>query len=164
MPRRRELQDAADGITGHFVFDSAANPDWPLAYVAFAVRAGHGTTFSFDMLDGTVQPAAPEVADLARYLREDLTRHLPARRSDPEWVAAATLLLTAQADIQGARVPVRCQVAIRDDRGVVHTSTRRGAMTIPQWGLGRRLTQWVGQSFTTSRGSRKDGGERFPVL
>lgn len=147
MPRRRELADVADGITGHFVFDSPANPDWPLAHVSFAVRAGHGVAYSFDLLDGTVEPPAKEVESVAHFLRGDFTRHLAVRRIDPAWVSAASLSVSTEGASHGTRVLVRCKVLIRDDRGFVHTSTRRGSMEVPRWGIGQRLSLWLRRNF-----------------
>lgn len=148
MPRRRELADVADGITGHFIFDSTANPDWPLAHVAFAVRAGHGAAYSFDLRNGTVEPPAKEVASVAQFLRGDLSRQLATRSIDRAWVSAASLSVSAEGATHGTRVPVRCQVLIRDDRGFDHTSTRRGTMKIPRWGIGKRLYLWLRRHFT----------------
>ncbi len=149
MPRRRELADVADGITGHFIFDSPANPDWPLAHIAFAVRAGRGATYSFDLCNGTVEPPAQEVASVARFLRSDLSRHLAGRMIDPAWVSAAKLAVSADGEAIGTRVPVRCQVVIRDDRGIEHTSTRRGSMAIPPWGIRKRWSRWLRRRMTS---------------
>jgi hypothetical protein len=148
MARRRELADAADGISGHFVFDSPANPDWPLAHVAFAMRAGDGATYSFDLLAGTVNPHSAHVGRLARFLQGDLTRHLAARGIDAEWVSDATLVVTAEGETPGTRVPVRCEVTITDDRGAIYTSTRRGSMSVPRVPFGRRVSVWLRARFT----------------
>lgn len=113
------------------MFDSPANPDWPLAHVAIAVRAGHGDRYVFDLLDGTVEPASAEVEALAHLLQHDLARHLDARRIDRGWVTAATLEVSAAGITPGTRVPIRCRVTITDDRGTPHTSTRSGSMAIP---------------------------------
>lgn len=142
MPRRRELADAADGITGHFMFDSPANPEWPLARIAFAVRAGHGAEYSFDLLDGTVSSASEDLIALARFLRDDLSRHLAARRIDRDWVTAATLVVVAEATTPGTRAPVRCAVSITDDRGRSHTAARRATMAVPPVPLTTRIADW----------------------
>jgi hypothetical protein len=142
MPRRRELADAADGISGHFMFDSPANPDWPLAHVANAVRAGGGTSYSFDLLSGETDPPSEHIASLSTMLQRDLARHLDARHLPLNWVGEASVDVTVGDWSPGQVASVRCQVRIVDDLETVHTSTRRGQMTVPRGSMALRLREW----------------------
>lgn len=148
MARRRELADVADGITGHVIFDSPANPDWPLAHIAQAVRSGKGTTYSFDMIAGTAAPASGNVRAVAEMLQRDLVRHLDARQIPIGWVREASLTVDVGSSTPRTVALVRCQARIVDDGGTVHTSTRRGQTTIPARSipaaLRRRLHRWFG--------------------
>ncbi|WP_130351901.1 hypothetical protein [Agromyces ramosus] len=148
MARRRELSDVADGISGHFVFDSPANPDWPLAHVAQAVRAGAGTAYSFDMIAGTAKPASGHVRSVSEMLQRDLARHLGVRHLPREWVREASLTVDIEASTPGTVAPVRCQVRILDDRGIAHTTTRRGRTTIPARVAPARLRRWFHRLFS----------------
>lgn len=151
MARRRELADVADGISGHFIFDSPANPDWPLAYVGRAVRAGHGTDYSFDLTGGGAEALSTYIQPVSMMLRRDLIRHLNARHVPAGWVNAASLHLTVGTWEPGHLAEVRCQVRIVDDRAVVHTSTRRGQMTIPRSLIMARLAEWFRRSSFKSK-------------
>jgi hypothetical protein len=90
MGRRRELTNVGDGTTGHFMLDGGWNPGWQFAHFARALRAGDGTTFTVDLLDGAVSPASPHLRPLAAELQNDLQRHLVARSIPSAWVTAAT--------------------------------------------------------------------------
>lgn len=146
MARRRELADG--GNSGHVIFDSPANADWPLAYIAQAVRSGEGMAYSFDMIAGTTAPASSAVHAVAEMLQRDLVRHLDARAIPVGWVREASLTVEIGSSTPRAVAPVRCQVRIVDDRGTVHTSTRRGQTRIPARStpsaLRRRLRRWFG--------------------
>jgi hypothetical protein len=134
MPRRRELADVADGISGHFVTGPYWSDDWPLGVVALAIQRSAEREFSFDLLSGTVSPRAPYLEARAEILHSELLRHLAARNLPQAWVATATLAIwvgEAEESV-GPDHPVRCQVAITDDLGRVHTSTRRGFVE-PEW-------------------------------
>lgn len=129
MPRRIELADVADGITGHVIRDTPWDKVWPLGGIARAVRDGAGSEYRFDLMTGEVEPATRELASLARGLVSDLTRHLEARRIGVDWVRSARLTVTVDSSEQASRAkPVVCRVVIADDLGREHTSTRRGMM------------------------------------
>jgi hypothetical protein len=151
LARRREFADVADGISGHFIFDSPANPDWPLAYIARAVRAGDGTDYLFDLTGGGAEPPSPYIQPVSMMLHRDLVRHLNARQVPADWVSAASLHLTVGLWKPGHVTEVRCQVRIVDDRAVVHTSTRRGQMTIARSLLTARLLEWFRRSSFKTR-------------
>ena len=148
MARRRELADVADGITGHFIFDSPANPDWPLARITQAVRSGNGTAYSFDMIAGKSAPPSGDVRAVAEMLQRDLVRHLDARHIPVGWVREASLTVDVGSSTPRTVALVRCQARIVDDRGTVHTSTRRGQTTIPARSipaaLHRQFRRWFG--------------------
>ncbi len=140
------MADVADGISGHFIFDSPANLDWPLAHIALAVCAGDGTDYSFDLTGGGTEPPPPYIQPVSLMLQRDLSRHLNARQLPASWVSAASLHLTVAIPNPGQITEVRCQVRIVDDRAIVHTSTRRGQMTIPRSLLAARLVEWIRRS------------------
>lgn len=126
MPRRIELADVADGITGHVIRDTPWDRVWPMGGIVRAVRDGFGTEYRFDLMTGDVDPATRELAETGSRLRADLERHLAVRRLRPEWVRSASLTATVKisAAVDGRRAPVTCRVEITDDLGREHTSTR----------------------------------------
>lgn len=146
MPRRRELADVADGITGHLASVSSETKRPPLAGVAYAIRAGHGTEFVFDLLDGIVEPPSRYLAAIARVLQDDLQRHLRARRIDPAWVSSAVLTVTISDTAPADWNRVSCRVAVTDDRAVIHTSTRRAVALLPRLRCGLHLSAWVSRA------------------
>jgi hypothetical protein len=113
------------------MFDSPANPDWPLAHLAKAVRSGEGMYYVFDVLENGIDPAVAQLRTVSQMLGRDLARHLQVRHLRVDWISAATVTVQFDPAHPGPVVGVRCQVRIIDDRGTHHTSTRNGSTTIP---------------------------------
>ncbi|QCR20164.1 hypothetical protein [Agrococcus sp. SGAir0287] len=135
MARRIELENVADGMTGHFVRDAGWEQDWILGDLARAAVLSGSSTLRLD-LEGSDRAATRD----ARILRADLQRHLARRRIPSEWVVGATLELWVLA-VRGRRAQVRCRISIADDLGRVHASTRSTAVGLPRFGLVSRLAR-----------------------
>jgi len=142
LGRRRELDDVGDGITGHFILDGGWNPAWQFAHVARALRAGDGSSFTVNLLDGAVTPASVHLAPLAAELKSDLRRHLAARSIPIGWITEASFEVSVGEWTPGRDALVRAKVAICDDLGREHTSTRRGGLYVPRDRMIDRIRRW----------------------
>jgi hypothetical protein len=135
VARRRELADVCDGISGHFIL----SPEWTrggqLALVAGALRAGDGDTIRIDLLNGEISAPSLRITRLADELTKDLQRHLRARGIPREWIRSATFSVHVGEWSPGQTAIVKCRVAIVDDRGSEHTSTRSGERYVPRASL-----------------------------
>lgn len=143
MGRRRELDNVGDGMTGHFMLDEGWNPGRQFVHVARALRAGDGNTFIVNLLDGAVSPASAHLAPLAAELQSDLRRHLAARSIPIAWISAATFEVSVDEWTPGREALVRSKVAIRDDLGREHTSTRRGGRYVPRDRALDSIRRWM---------------------
>ncbi|MFM2353219.1 MAG: hypothetical protein RLZZ608_625 [Actinomycetota bacterium] len=139
MARRRELADAADGISGLVVSNTPWFPDWPMGDVGRAVQAGKGREFTFDLLSGTATPPLTPLIVRATRLREELARHLAARRIPEAWVSEASVTVSVVDGVQKGFIAVRCRVAITDDLGREYTSTRKASAPLPRQSWWRLL-------------------------
>lgn len=132
MARRRELADAADGISSHFVSNTPWFPDWPMGDIGRAVQAGKGREFTFDLLSATATPPLHFLNARATRLRDELARHLAARRIPEAWVSEVTVTVSVVDGVQTGFIAVRCRVAITDDLGREYTSTRKASAPLPR--------------------------------
>jgi hypothetical protein len=122
-----------------------------------AVQAGKGREFTFDLLSATATPPLHSTNVRATLLRDELARHLAARRIPEAWVSEATVTVSVVDGVQRGFIAARCRVAITDDRGREYTSTRKTSAALPRdswWKLlrsvftGRRLVPPGGDNTT----------------
>ena len=141
MPRRIELQDAADGISGHlgryapWEDRRASSVMWECLKDA----AWRDTTFHFDMITGLVEPRGRHTARTAAMLPADLWRHVERRRLPRDWVRAASVSVSvAWPDDDTEPIRARLQARILDDRATEHTSTRNLTIDLDDISVPRR--------------------------
>lgn len=100
--------------------------------VGRAVQAGKGREFAFDLLSATATPRWRLLKSRAVHLRDELARHLVARRIPETWVSEAHLNVSVVDGVQRGFIAVRCRVAITDDQGREYTSTRKASAALPR--------------------------------
>lgn len=138
VPRRIELADVADGLTGHVL--------WSVRARRFPVDETLGLTYEFNLVAGTSTPEASSLRILARDYRDDFARHLHVLSIEDAWVGSASLSLGFDVPTAGRESLVTCRVTITDDLGRVHTSTRRGRVHLPgRWRsrMSTRRFNWI---------------------
>lgn len=123
MPRRIELADVADGITGHVL--------WSVGATGFPVEEALGSNYEFDLVAGTATPSSRRLERLALQYRVDFARHLRARSIQDEWVRSASLTVDFGERTMRNQSLTTCRLEVTDDRGRTHTSTRRGGVWLP---------------------------------
>jgi len=126
MSRRRELADAADGVTGRLIADATERPNRLLARITRVAQRADAASIEFNLLDGAVAPPSSRLRSVGEALCVDLVRHLAVRGLEPDWVRSAILRVELADAGPGASPVVRLHLRIVDDLDAVHTSTRRG--------------------------------------
>jgi len=107
--------------------------------VGRAVQAGIGREFTFDLLSATATPPWRLLSVRATHLSDELARHLAARCIPEAWVSKAHATVNVEDAVQSGFIEVRCRVAITDDLGREHTSTRKSSAPVPRGGWWRIL-------------------------